>query len=141
MTSKKMLNILMFREKFRQIALLRKIKPGGLLLRAVYLTAADTLPEGTFYEKKVKYQQLCLLNCRCVNNSVFLRGELHDMYRLKREIEGKLGIELDDPKAIKVLEDSSFESGTSENVEESKSNGEKYLRKAKEFTKTENENL
>lgn len=48
-TSKTMINTLMFREKVRCMAKLSKIPTRGLLMRAIYLTASQRLPEDTFY--------------------------------------------------------------------------------------------
>lgn len=54
-TNKTMINVFMFREKLQRMAKLRKTHVIGLFMRAVYLTAAQRLPEFTFYEKKAKY--------------------------------------------------------------------------------------
>ena len=49
-TNRAMVNRLLIKAKLNKMARVRKLKLSGLLARALFLSASDLLPEGTYYE-------------------------------------------------------------------------------------------
>ena len=45
-----MVNRLLIKAKLNKMARVKKLKLSGLLARALFLSASDLLPEGTYYE-------------------------------------------------------------------------------------------
>ena len=67
-----MINMMLFKAKITHMAESRKLQIAGLLARAIYLSAAELLPEDTFYQKKHKYHTLEDLQRKCFSMSVKL---------------------------------------------------------------------
>ena len=65
LSSHRAIKMLLVKTKLRKMASLNKTSITGLFMRAMFLRASETLPQGTFLEKKQKFSDLNALFCKC----------------------------------------------------------------------------
>lgn len=111
-TNHSLVRMILFKTKLAKIAKAEKMEMRGLLMRGIYRSASQLLPEDTLHLKCIKYQDLEELSRKCFLMSVQLTNDDREVHeRLKAYIENMLNIDLDNCEHFqKVIadEDDSF---------------------------------
>ena len=132
-TNHSLVHMLLLKSKLTKMAEKRKFSLQGLLIRAIYMSASQLLPEDSFHLKCIKYQDLVELSRKCAVLAASLTiNEKANQNRLKVFLENSLKIDLDDCEHFnKVLADFSEDSFAEDS--DSSDSSEGYIKTPKKL--------